>query len=117
MMNPKDISELVGQMALDFPGTPPGLSFRFASDGPDGATKVIMTSGFKWTGKACHAEAGALEPALTARIETERLDVVWLSRAPVEAGLCHHFPGMLLYERDVATRVEYEDPGHEPLFR
>jgi predicted nucleotidyltransferase len=41
-------------------------------------------------------------------LRTDRVDVVLLNRAPVELAYAIIAQGKLLYERDVATRVEYE---------
>jgi predicted nucleotidyltransferase len=54
------------------------------------------------------ARRAALEHALAAMLAFERLDAVWLSQAPVELAFAVISQGRLLYERDVASRVEYE---------
>jgi uncharacterized protein len=45
---------------------------------------------------------------LAIALKTELVDVVVLNRAPVELAYAVIANGRLLYERDVATRVEYE---------
>jgi hypothetical protein len=50
----------------------------------------------------------ALEHLLGARLETQRLDVVWISQAPVDLAFAIISQGRLIYESDVATRVEFE---------
>jgi predicted nucleotidyltransferase len=45
---------------------------------------------------------------LVRALGTDRIDVVLLNRAPVELAYAVVASGRLLYERDVATRVEYE---------
>ena len=55
-------------------------------------------------------------PALRARLahqlgrvlETKRVDVVILNRAPIELGFAVIAQGRTIYQRDEATRVEYE---------
>ena len=42
------------------------------------------------------------------RLGTERVDVVLLNHAPIELAYAVIAEGKLLYQRDVATRVEYE---------
>lgn len=49
----------------------------------------------------------ALEHALAAKLAFERLDVVWLAEATVELAFTV-IQGLLVYERDLADRVEYE---------
>jgi uncharacterized protein YutE (UPF0331/DUF86 family)/predicted nucleotidyltransferase len=41
-------------------------------------------------------------------LRTDRIDIVLLDRAPIELAYAFVAQGKLLYERDVATRVEYE---------
>jgi predicted nucleotidyltransferase len=41
-------------------------------------------------------------------LQTDRIDVVLLNRAPIELAYAVIAQGELLYERDIATRVEYE---------
>ena len=41
-------------------------------------------------------------------LQTDRVDVVLLNRAPVELAYAIIAQGQVLYERDIATRVEYE---------
>jgi predicted nucleotidyltransferase len=41
-------------------------------------------------------------------LDSERVDVVLLNRAPIELAYAVIASGQLLYQRDVATRVEYE---------
>jgi predicted nucleotidyltransferase len=49
-----------------------------------------------------------LRASLAAALDRERVDVVFLNRAPVELAYAIIVEGELLYERDAATRVEYE---------
>ena len=49
-----------------------------------------------------------LRASLTAAIDQERVDVVFLNRAPVELAYAIVVAGELIYERDAYTRVEYE---------
>jgi predicted nucleotidyltransferase len=49
-----------------------------------------------------------LRASLTAAIDQERVDVVFLNRAPVELSYAIVVVGELIYERDAYTRVEYE---------
>ncbi len=50
----------------------------------------------------------ALAHALAVMLEIEKLDVVWLTQTPVELAFAVISQGRLLYERDIAERVEYE---------
>ncbi|MCL5960363.1 MAG: nucleotidyltransferase domain-containing protein [Chloroflexi bacterium] len=45
---------------------------------------------------------------MAANLETDRADVVLLNRAPVELACAVVVQGRLIYQRDEATRVEYE---------
>jgi predicted nucleotidyltransferase len=45
---------------------------------------------------------------LARALHTDRIDVILLNRAPIELAYAVIAQGKLLYERDVATRVEYE---------
>jgi predicted nucleotidyltransferase len=45
---------------------------------------------------------------LACALQTNRVDVVLLNRAPIELAYAVVAQGKVLYERDVATRVEYE---------
>ena len=45
---------------------------------------------------------------LARAVQTDRIDVVLLNRAPVELAYAIIAQGQVLYERDTATRVEYE---------
>ena len=45
---------------------------------------------------------------LARALQTDRIDVVWLNRAPIELAYAIIAQGKVLYQRDVATRVEYE---------
>jgi predicted nucleotidyltransferase len=45
---------------------------------------------------------------LARALQTDRVDVLLLNRAPIELAYAIVAQGKLLYERDVATRVEYE---------
>jgi predicted nucleotidyltransferase len=45
---------------------------------------------------------------LAGALQTDRVDVVLLNRVPIELAYTVIAQGKLLYERDVATRVEYE---------
>jgi predicted nucleotidyltransferase len=45
---------------------------------------------------------------LARALQTDRVDVVLLNRAPIELAYAIIAQGKLLYEQDVATRVEYE---------
>ena len=49
-----------------------------------------------------------LRASLTAATDPERVDVVFLNRAPVELAYAIVAGGELIYERDAYTRVEYE---------
>jgi predicted nucleotidyltransferase len=49
-----------------------------------------------------------LTHALAVALETDRVDVVILNTAPIELAYAVIAQGLLLYERDLATRVEYE---------
>lgn len=49
-----------------------------------------------------------LRASLTAAIDQERVDVVFLNRAPIELAHAIVVVGELIYERDAYTRVEYE---------
>jgi len=49
-----------------------------------------------------------LRASLTAAIDQERVDVVFLNRAPVELSYAIVVGGELIYERDAYARVEYE---------
>jgi predicted nucleotidyltransferase len=58
------------------------------------------------------ADGPQMQAELTHRadraLETARADVLLLNQAPVELAYAVISQGILLYERDVATRVEYE---------
>jgi predicted nucleotidyltransferase len=41
-------------------------------------------------------------------LEATKMDVVWLKRAPVELAYAIICQGVVIYQRDLATRVEYE---------
>ena len=107
-MNSKDISELMGQVAPDFPEL--RLVYLFGSQvrGQTGPLSDYDLGVLVDREGDTAASRAALEHALTAMLAFERLDVVWLSRAPVELAFAVISQGRLLYERDVATRVEYE---------
>lgn len=45
---------------------------------------------------------------IAVRLDSDRVDVVLLSRAPIELAYAVIAGGHLLYQRDLATRVEYE---------
>ena len=45
---------------------------------------------------------------IVVRLDSDRVDVVLLNRAPIELAYAVIASGRLLYQRDVATRVEYE---------
>jgi len=49
-----------------------------------------------------------LRASMTAAIDQERVDVVFLNRAPMELAYAIVVGGELIYERDAYTRVEYE---------
>jgi predicted nucleotidyltransferase len=56
-----------------------------------------------------HSSLGAkLAHALTKTLETERVDVVPLNRAPIELAYAVISQGEVIYESDAETRVEYE---------
>jgi predicted nucleotidyltransferase len=46
--------------------------------------------------------------ALVAHLSTDRVDVVILNEAPIELAYAVIAQGIVLYQRDLATRVEYE---------
>jgi predicted nucleotidyltransferase len=50
----------------------------------------------------------ALAHALTVALGTARVDLVLLNRAPIELAYAVIARGAVLFERDLATRVEYE---------
>ena len=56
-----------------------------------------------------NADTGAeVAHALSKALNTDRVDVVPLNRAPIELAYSVIFQGELIYELDRATRVEYE---------
>lgn len=107
-MNLKDISELVRQMAPDFPEI--RLVYLFGSQvtGKTGPQSDYDLGVLVDREGDTAARRAACEHELSILLGTERLDVVWLSQAPVELAFAVISQGRLLYERDVATRVEYE---------
>lgn len=50
----------------------------------------------------------ALEHVLAVMLEIEKPDLVWLAAAPVELAFAVISQGRLLFERNIAARVEYE---------
>ena len=59
-------------------------------------------------GKSGPSLAAEVAHALSTVLETDRVDVVPLNRAPTELAYSVIFQGDLIYELDRATRVEYE---------
>ena len=51
---------------------------------------------------------GRLHQALTSLLKPAKVDVVWLGQAPIELAYAIIWQGKVLYQRDLAIRVEYE---------
>lgn len=107
-MKIQDLREQLEKLAADFPEI--SLVYLFGSrvrgrTGPQSDYDL---------GVLCDREGdsptrrAALEHALAGILNTGRLDVVWLVQAPVELAFAVTSEGKLLYERDMAERVEYE---------
>lgn len=103
-----DIRERLLLLAAEFPET--SLVYLFGSQvmGRTGPQSDFDLGVLTDRGADSPQRRAALEHALAVMLDTERLDVVWLTQAPVELAFAVISAGRLLYEREVADRVEYE---------
>lgn len=106
-MNLQSIKERLEKLASDFPEL--HLIYLFGSQvtGQAGPQSDYDLGVLMDRDSDTSSRRATLEHALMVFLDQERLDVVWLSRAPLELAFAI-IQGILLYERDVATRVEYE---------
>jgi uncharacterized protein len=106
-MKLQDFKERLGKFAADFPEL--RLVYLFGSQvtGRTGAQSDYDLGILVDRAADAAVPRAALEQGLAALLATERLDVVFLSQAPVELAFAV-IQGQLIFERDVATRVEYE---------
>lgn len=104
----QDLRERLAKLAADFPEI--SLVYLFGSQltGRTGPRSDYDLGVLTDRGGDGAARRAALEHALAVLLNTERLDVVWLTQAPVELAFAVISAGRLLYERDAAHRVEYE---------
>jgi predicted nucleotidyltransferase len=104
----QDLRERLAKLAADFPEV--SLVYLFGSQvtGRTGPLSDYDLGVLTDREGESPPRRAALEHALAALLNTERLDVVWLTQAPVELAFAVISEGRLLYERDAADRVEYE---------
>jgi len=107
-MEIQDLRERLAQLAADFPEI--SLVYLFGSQvtGRTGPRSDYDLGVLVDREGGSPQRRAALEHVLAVLIDTERLDVVWLAQAPVELAFAVISAGRLLYEREVADRVEYE---------
>jgi len=86
------------------------LVYLFGSqvDGPVGPSSDLDLGVLVERGQDMPGMRARLEHELAGTADAGRVDVVLLNRAPVELAYAVIAQGEIIYERDVATRVEYE---------
>ena len=107
-MNIQGLRERLPKLAADFPEV--SLVYLFGSQvsGNTGPGSDYDLGVLRDREGESAARRAVLGHALAAMLQNERVDVVWLTQAPVELAFAVISQGRLLYERDAAARVEYE---------
>ncbi|MCL4504356.1 MAG: nucleotidyltransferase domain-containing protein [Deltaproteobacteria bacterium] len=106
-MNLQDLKERLANLALSFPELRLVYLFGSQAAGQAGPQSDYDFGLLADRGSDTKERRAALEHALAVLLDMERLDVVWLQQAPVELAFAV-IQGVLVYERDLADRVEYE---------
>lgn len=107
-MKVKDLREKAAELARDFPAIV--LVYLFGSQaggvaGPD--SDLDLTILVDHTGDTPERQAG-LHYEFARKCPADRVDLLWLHQAPIDLAFAVISRGILLFERDLASRVEFE---------
>ena len=102
------IQEIFLEAAVGFPQIRLGYLFGSRAGGLDGPVSDWDMAVLADRGAANPDLRSCLTVQLAKRLEGGKIDLILLNTAPVELAFSVISTGEILYERDVATRVDYE---------
>jgi predicted nucleotidyltransferase len=104
----RELANLLQQTLGNFPTVKLAYLFGSQAQGNTGPLSDYDVGVLFDGGQDAVSQRARLTHELTAVLGTDRVDVVPLNDAPIELAYAVIAQGYLIYQRDVATRVEYE---------
>jgi predicted nucleotidyltransferase len=107
-MTVQDLREKVAELVRDFPAIVLIYLFGSLAEGGAGPASDIDLGVLLDRSLDTSADRAWLHHELCRMCSTSKVDVVWLHQAPIELAFAVISRGILLFERDLASRVEFE---------